>query len=121
MAYPDIATKEDLAKELEVYAEVAVELEGLMRYTDSVLTAVHGGGLFDQLPPDEEARERHNAGTVLLSELQRRFREWQRTEDERPGTDLSIALMVMAKDAAEGRFSRRRVLEEDVPSLHATH
>lgn len=109
MAYPDIATKDDLAKELAESARTAAELEELVRYVEAILVAVNDTDLLDKAPADERASEKHNAACTLLSDLQRRLA----AHEEREGTDLSITLDVLAMDVREGRFSHRRVNEPE--------
>jgi hypothetical protein len=111
MAYPDIATNEDLAKELAGHAQTAATLEDLIRYVEAVIYAVYSAGLLDNLPPDEDDRDKHNCACVLLSSLERRLHAYRERDDEREGTDLSIALEVLSKNIANGRFANRRVLE----------
>ena len=112
MAYPDIATKEDLANELFDDAAAAGALEELIRSVDAVLTAVCDTDLLDKAPGDEESYNKHSAACVLLADLQRKLR----AHEDRPGTDLSISLHVLANEVFKGRFAHRRVLEEDVPA-----
>ena len=110
MAYPDIATKEDLAKELKKHESSAEDMEELIRYVDAVLIAVNDTDLLDKCPAHDDARDKHNAACVLLSDLQRRLLE----HEDRPGTDLSISLNVLARDVEKGRFAHKRVLKESV-------
>lgn len=107
MAYPDIATKEDLAKELTDCAREAEALEELLRYMDAVLVAVNNTDLLDRNPDDNLAAEKLSAGITLLSDLQRKLSD----HEARPGTDLSISLRVLSTDVNKGRFAHKRELE----------
>ena len=107
MAYPDIATKEDLANELLQTAFNVRKAEELISYVESITTAILDGGLLDALPADDSNRARHNAAVHLLSDINCRIAELENL----PGTDPSISLEVLAKDIASGRFAHKRVLE----------
>jgi hypothetical protein len=117
MAYPDIATKADLANELTQMGNAALEHEDLLTYVRSLLVAIYNGGMLDELPQEEHARDRHNAAMHLLSDLLIRL---QRHEELTPD-DLSNSLWALAKDVKEGTFSYRFVPEDisDMPSLTA--
>lgn len=107
MAYPDIATKEDLAHELKQLEAEALSMEDLLRHVDAVLVAVNETDLLDRAPADEASYEKHSAAVVLLSDLQRKLR----AHEQRPSTDLSISLSVLAIEVGKGRFAHKRVLE----------
>ena len=108
MAYPDIATKEDLANELFARSKDVEQLEDLFRHADAVLTAVRSTDLLDIRPETEEQGEKLRAAVMLLADLQRKLRAYE----DREGTDVSISLHVLASDIAKGRFAHRRQLEE---------
>ena len=107
MAYPDIATKEDLANEIARLSKEVAAAEEILTHADSITTAILDGGLLDRLPEGDENRAKHNAAVHLLSDLSARFAAY----DSRPGTDPSISLHCLAQDVAKGRFAYKRDLE----------
>ena len=113
MGYPDIATKEDLAHELSVLARDAAASECLLQHIESVMVAIFGGGLLDAMPEKDIDKGRHNAAMHLLSDVLDRLR----AHEDRPGTDASISLDVLAADVQKGRSANRRHLEDASPTL----
>jgi hypothetical protein len=109
MGYPDIATREDLAHELSVLAKDAGATECLLSHVESVIAAICRGGLLDAAPAGDSDRERHNAAVILLSDAYDKLK----AHEDRPGTDTSISLGVLASDVSKGRFAHKRVLEGD--------
>lgn len=98
MAYSDIATKAELASELRTHAKTAAAHEMIFAHVDAVLAAIFEGGLLDATPETEADRTRHNAATHLLSDIGQKLRAFE----DRPCTDLSISLEVLAADLTRG-------------------
>lgn len=82
-------------RDLQALSIVAGQMENALREVAAVIDAITGGGLLDAAPADSDDANRHSAATTLLDMLRDRVRQIE----EQPGTDLSITLSVMAKEA----------------------